>query len=76
MLNNVSKKTPPYHVTEDDVSTAFQRLEVEQITGHQSVRGRGGVIVVLYKMHWAGLNEPSWEREMDQLMLMLLLLSN
>ena len=36
-----------------------------QITGHQSVRGRGGVIAVLYKTHWARLSEPSWEREMD-----------
>ena len=65
MLNNVSKKSPPYHVTQDDVSTPLQRLEVEQITGHQSVRGRGGVIAVLYKTHWARLSEPSWEREMD-----------
>ena len=27
--------------------------------------GRGGVIAVLCKMHWAGLSEPSWEQEMD-----------
>ena len=27
--------------------------------------GRGGVIAVLYKTHWVGLPEPSWEREMD-----------
>ena len=42
MLNNFSKKSPPYHVTQYDVSTPLQRLEVEKITGHQSVRGRGG----------------------------------
>ena len=65
MLNNASKKSPPYHVTQDDVSTPLQRLEVEQITGHQSVQGRGGVIAVLYKTNWAGLSEPSWEREID-----------
>eukprot|EP00904_Undaria_pinnatifida_P007854 jgi/Undpi1/4199/HiC_scaffold_16.g07566.m1 len=65
VLNKFSKKSPPYHVTQDDVSTPLQRLEVEQITGHQSVRGRGGIIAVLYKTHWAGLSEPSWEREMD-----------
>ena len=64
MLNKFCNKSPPYHVTQDDVSTPLQRLEVEQITGDQSVRGRGGVIVVLYKTHWAGLSEPSWEREM------------
>ena len=39
VLNNFSKKSPPYHGTHDDVSIPFQRLEVEQITGHQSVRG-------------------------------------
>ena len=44
VFNNVSKKSPPYHVTQDDVSTPLQWLEVEQITGHQSVRGRSDVI--------------------------------
>ena len=65
VLNNFSETSPPYHVTQDDVSTPIQRLAVEQITGHQSVRGRGGVIAVLYRTHLAGLSEPSWEREMD-----------
>ena len=50
-LNIFPKKFPPYHVTQDVVSTPRQRLGVEQITGHQSVEGRGGVIAVLYKMH-------------------------
>ena len=49
VLNNVSKKSPPYYVTQDDISAPLQRLEVEKITGHQSVRGRGGVIAMLYK---------------------------
>ena len=65
VLNNFANKSPPYHVNQDGVSTPLQRLEVEQITGHQSVRGRGGVIAVLHKTHWAGLSEPSWGREMD-----------
>ena len=65
VLNKISKRSPPYDVTQDDVSTPLQRLEVEHITDHQSVRGRGGVIAVLYKTHWAGLSEPSWEREMN-----------
>ena len=51
VLNIFSKKSPPYHVTQDDISTPLQRLEVEQINGDQSVRGRCGVIVVLYKTH-------------------------
>ena len=45
------KKSPLYHVTQDDVSAPLQRLEVEKITGHQSVWGRSGVIAVLYKTH-------------------------
>ena len=65
VLSNFSKMPPPYHVTQDDVSTPPQRLEVEQITGHQSVRGRDGVIAVLYKTHRAGHSGPSWEWEMD-----------
>ena len=65
VLNKFSKKSPPYHITQDDVLIPLRRLEVEQITGHQSVRGRGGVIAVLYKTHWSGLSEPSTEREMD-----------
>ena len=55
----------PYHATQDDVSAPLQRIEVEKITGHQSVRGRDGVIAVLYKTHSVGLSELSWEREMD-----------
>ena len=64
VLISSPKMSPPYYVTQD-TSTPLQRLEVEQITGHQLVRGRGGVIAVLYKTHWVGLPEPSWEREMD-----------
>ena len=48
VLNNFPKKSPLYHVTLDDVSAPLQRLEVEKITGQQSVRGRDGVIAVLY----------------------------
>ena len=55
----------PYHVTHDDVSSPLQRLEVEQIIGHHSVRPRGGAFAVLYKTHWVRLSEPSWEQEID-----------
>ena len=60
---NFSKKSPSYHVTQDDVSTTLQRLKVEKSTGHQSVRGRGGVITVMNETHWTALSGPSWERE-------------
>ena len=56
VLNNFSKKFPPYHVTQDDVSTPLERPKVERITGHQSVRGRGGVIAVMYETRWTGLS--------------------
>ena len=65
VLTASATKSPPYHVTLDDVSPPPERLEVERITGHQLVRGRGGVIAVLYETHWAGLLSPSWERELD-----------
>ena len=64
MLNNF-KISPPYHVTQDGVSTPLQRLEVEKISGHQSLRGRGGVIALMYETHWMGLSGPPLEWEMD-----------
>ena len=63
VLNDNLLKSPPYHVTGEDVFS--ERLEVKQIVGHQTVRGRGGVLAVLYKTLWSGLSLPSWEREMD-----------
>ena len=49
-------KVDPYHVTRVDVSAPLQRLEVENITGQKTVRGRGGVISLLYKTKW---NSPN-----------------
>ena len=60
VLNNFSKKALPCHVSQDDVSTPLQRLEAEKVTGHQSVRGRGRVIAVMYETHRTGLSRPSW----------------
>ena len=65
VLNSFSAKSPRFHVTLDDVSPQPERLEVEQITDHHLVRGRGGVITVLYETHWVGLLSPSCERELD-----------
>ena len=54
MLNNFPTYPSPYHVTQDDVSPPLQRLEVEKITGHQSLRGGGGVIAVMHEaLDWA-----------------------
>ena len=44
VLNNFTKKSPPYHVTQDGVSAPLQRLEVERMTGmaiNRSVVGVG-----------------------------------
>ena len=65
VLNIYTNKFSPYHVTEDDVTVPIERLEVEKITSHRYVRGRGGFIAVLYETQWKSLLQPSWEREMD-----------
>ena len=65
VLSNFSEKSPPCHVTLDDVSVPLQRLDVDKITGHQSVRGRGGFVTVMYETHWTGPSRPSWEWKMD-----------
>ncbi|CAB1106512.1 unnamed protein product [Ectocarpus sp. CCAP 1310/34] len=65
VLHSFGDKCPPFHVTADDVSVPVGRLEVDYISGHQLVRGRSGVLAVLYQTHWVGLTTPSWERESD-----------
>ena len=65
MLPASAAESPPYHVTVDDVTPPPERLDVEQISGHQLVRGHGGVIVLLYETHWVGLLNPSWEHELN-----------
>lgn len=51
VFDNLSKKSSPYHVAQDDVSTPLQRFEVENITGHQTFRGQGGVTAVMWETH-------------------------
>lgn len=44
----------------------LERLEVNQITGHQFVIGRrGGVIIVMCGTHWTGVNSPFGEYKRD-----------
>ena len=66
MCSTTSPRNSP-HTT--SLKTTFRllvdRLEVEKVAGHQSVRGRGGVIAGMYETHWTGLSRQSWEREMD-----------
>ena len=65
VLHAFATKSPPYHITTDDVSTPPILIDVAKIIGHQCVRGRGGAIAVLYETHWNGILRPTWERELD-----------
>ena len=65
VLHAFATKSPPYHVTTDDVATPSILIGVAKTTGHQCVRGRGGTIAVLCETHWDGLLRPTWERELD-----------
>ena len=65
VLHAFATKSPPYHVTTDDVSTPPILIDVAKITSHQCVRGLGSAIAVLYKTHWNGILHPTWERELD-----------
>ena len=47
VFNDFSKDVRPYRAIQDDVSTPLQRHELEKITGHHSVPGRGGIIAVI-----------------------------
>ena len=70
VLNRFTKKSPPHHVTQDDPrrhvgAPPAARGGEDDRHGHQSLRGGGGDIAVMYEMRWPGLSRPSWEREMD-----------
>ena len=65
VLNSFSTMSPPLHVTLDDISPPPERLEVDHISEHQLLRGRGGVLAVMYETHRSGLLSLSWEHEQD-----------
>ena len=65
VLHAFATKSPPYHVTTDDIATPPVLIDVTKITGHQCVRGRGGAITVLHETHWDSILRPTWERELD-----------
>lgn len=64
-LSRHAIKTPPDHVTRDDVETFIERGAVDMITGHQPVRALRGKIAVMFGTHWQGLVHVTWERELD-----------
>lgn len=49
VLNYYSSNAPPYHVTSDNVEEQVRRLQVENITGDQLVRGRSDMIAFTYE---------------------------
>lgn len=50
VLPDYSAKVSSYYVTSEDVSEQLQRLELDNFTGQQLVRGRGGRISVTYEV--------------------------
>ena len=65
VLSSFSTRSPPIHATLDGFSPPPARLVVDQISGHQLVLDRGGVLAVVYETHWAELLSPYWEHERD-----------
>ena len=65
VLLSFTDKPPPFHLTAEDVVKSRIPVDIEKITGHQLVRGRGGKLAVMYETHWEGLSSITWEREID-----------
>ena len=65
VLHSFTEKPPPFHPTTEDVVKSGIPVDIEKITGHQLVRGRGGKLAVMYETHWEGLSSITWEREID-----------
>ena len=65
VLHSFTDKSPPFHPTTEDVAKSGIPVDIEKITGHQLVRGRGGKLAVMYETHWEGLSSITWEREID-----------
>ena len=65
VLHSFTDKSPPFHPITEDVVKSGIPVDIEKITGHQLVRGRGGKLAVMYETHWEGLSSITWEREID-----------
>ena len=65
VLHSFTDKSPPFRPTTKDVVKSGIPVDIEKITGHQLVRGRGGKLAVMYETHWEGLSSITWEREID-----------
>ena len=56
VLHSFTDKSPPFHPTTEDVVKSGIAMDIEKITGHQLVRGRGGKLDVMDETHWEGLS--------------------
>ena len=65
VLHSFTDKSPPFHSTTDNMVKSGIPVDIEKITGHQLVRGRGGKLAVMYETHWEGLSSITWDREID-----------
>ena len=51
VLHSFTDKPPPFHPTTEDVVKSGIPVDIEKITGHQLVRGRGGKLAVMNETH-------------------------
>lgn len=65
VLRTFATKSPPDHVTTNDISIPLTLIDVIEIDGHQRVRGRVGAITVSYETHWKGILYSTWEHDLD-----------
>ena len=65
VLYSFTDKSPRFHPTTEGVVKSGIPVDIEKITGHQLVRGRGDELAVMYETHWEGLSSITWEREIN-----------
>ena len=65
VLDSFKDKSPQFHTTTEDVVKSGIPVDIEEITGHQLVRGWGGKLAVMYETHCEGPSSNTWEREID-----------
>ena len=67
VLTQFASKSPPFHATAMDVECddRMELVDLDTISAHRFVRGRGGKLAVMYKTRWKGFTRSSWEREAD-----------
>lgn len=60
-------ESPPFYVTTGDVDHdgRIRRVELDMITAHRVMCGRGGKVAVMYETRWKGLRRLSSERKAD-----------